>query len=64
MNSIIERAKSSGLFIWCALFASLVLLVVILAFILGMTTTVLVIAVVGAVIIGVSGLVVLRKLFG
>ena len=64
MDSINERAKSSGLFIWCALFASLVLLVVILAFILGMTTTVLVIAVVGAVIIGVSGLVVLRKFFG
>lgn len=64
MNSFMQRANSSGLWIWAALFASLVILVSILGFLMGMTTTVLGIAVVGAVIIGLFGLVVLRKFFG
>jgi len=42
---------------------TLIILVAILGFIMGMTTVVLGIAIVGAVIIGVSGLVVLRKFF-
>jgi len=58
-----DRAKSSGLPIWAALFASLIIVVAILGFIMGMTTVVLGIAIVGAVIVGVYGLVVLRKLF-
>ena len=64
MNSFMERAKNSGLHVWAALFASLIVLVAILAFILGMTIVVLGIAIIGAVIIGVFGLMVLRKLFG
>ena len=64
MNSLMDRAKSSGLPIWAALFASLIIVVAILGFIMGMTTVVLGIAIVGAVIVGVYGLVVLRKLFG
>ncbi len=64
MNAFMDRAKSSGLPIWAALFASLIIVVAILGFIMGMTTVVLGIAIVGAVIIGVYGLVVLRKLFG
>ncbi len=63
MNSFMDRAKRSGLPIWAALFATLIILVAILGFIMGMTTVVLGIAIVGAVIIGVSGLVVLRKFF-
>jgi|AP95_1055475.scaffolds.fasta_scaffold01790_3 hypothetical protein len=64
MNSFMGRAKSSGLPIWAAMFASLILVVAILGFIMGLTTVVLGIAVVGAVIIGVYGLMVLRKFFG
>jgi hypothetical protein len=64
MNSFMDRAKSSGLPIWAAMFASLILVVAILGFIMGLTTVVLGIAVVGAVIIGVYGLMVLRKFFG
>ena len=64
MNSFMERANKSGLPIWAALFATLIILVAILGFIMGMTTVVLGIAVVGAVIIGIYGLVVLRKFFG
>ena len=64
MNSFTKKAQSSGLAIWAALFASPILLVAILGFILGMTTAVLGIAVVGAVILGISGLLVLRKFFG
>ena len=63
MNSFMDRVKRSGLSIWAALFATLIILVAILGFIMGMTTVVLGIAIVGAVIIGVSGLVVLRKFF-
>ena len=63
MNSFMDRVKRSGLPIWAALFATLIILVAILGFIMGMTTVVLGIAIVGAVIIGVSGLVVLRKFF-
>jgi len=63
MNAFMDRAKSSGLPIWAALFASLIIVVAILGFIMGMTTVVLGIAIVGAVIVGVYGLVVLRKLF-
>ena len=63
MNSFMDRSKRSGLPIWAALFATLIILVAILGFIMGMTTVVLGIAIVGAVIIGVSGLVVLRKFF-
>ena len=63
MNSFMDRAKRSGLPIWAALFATLIILVAILGFIMGMTTVVLGIAIVGAVIIGGSGLVVLRKFF-
>ena len=63
MNSLMDRAKRSGLPIWAALFATLIILVAILGFIMGMTTVVMGIAIVGAVIIGVSGLVVLRKFF-
>ena len=64
MNAFMDRAKSSGLPIWAALFASLVIVVAILGFIMGMTTVVLGIAIVGAVIVGGYGLVVLLKLFG
>ena len=64
MNSFMDRAKSSGLPIWAALFASLIIVVAILGFIMGMTAVVLGIAIVGAVVIGVYGLVVLRKLSG
>ena len=63
MNSFMDRAKRSGLPIRAALFSTLIILVAILGFIMGMTTVVLGIAIVGAVVIGVSGLVVLRKFF-
>jgi hypothetical protein len=55
---------SSGLAIWASLLATLVLVVIILAALFGMNSVVLIIAVVGAVIMGVSGLFLLRKLAG
>ena len=64
MNSFIERAKSSGLGIWCALLVILVFVVAILFAILGSSLLVLGVAIVGGVIMGVSLLIVLRKFFG
>ena len=60
----LQRAMSSGLAIWASLLATLVLVVIILAALFGMNSVVLIIAVVGAVIMGVSGLFLLRKLAG
>ena len=62
MSPWIERAKSSGLPIWLALFATLILITLILAAILGMGTGLVIFIVVGAVVIGVSGIFVLLKL--
>ena len=64
MNSFIERSKSSGLGIWCALLVILVLVVAILFAILGRSPLVLGVAIVGGVIMGVGLLIVLRKFFG
>lgn len=64
MNSFMDRANKSGLPIWAALFATLIILVAILGFIMGKSPVVLGIAIVGAVIIGLYGLVVLKKFFG
>lgn len=64
MNSFIERAKSSGLGIWCALLVTLVFVVAILFAIVGSSPLVLGIAIAGGVIMGVGLLVVLRKFFG
>ena len=64
MNSFIERAKSSGLGIWCALFVSMLFIVAILFAIEGSSPLVLGIAIAGGVIMGLLGLVVLRKFFG
>ena len=64
MNSFIERARSSGLGIWCALLVILVFVVAILFAILGSSPLVLSVAIVGGVIMGVGLLIVLRKFFG
>ena len=64
MNSFIERSKSSGLGIWCALLVILVFVVAILFAILGSSPLVLGVAIVGGVIMGVGLLIVLRKFFG
>ena len=63
MTALMRKALESGLAVWAALLATLILIVVILALIGGMTTVVLTIAIVGAVILGISGLFVLRRLF-
>ena len=64
MSLWIQRAVSSGVAVWLALLLILVFVVLILAAIMGMTTPVLIIAVVGALLLGVTGLFLLRKLFG
>jgi hypothetical protein len=64
MNRFIERAKSSGLGIWCALFVTLVFIVAILFAVVGSSPLVLGISIAGGVIMGLFGLVVLRKIFG
>ena len=64
MSLWMQRAVSSGVAVWLALLLILVFVVLILAAIMGMTTPVLIIAVVGAVLLGVTGLFLLRKLFG
>ena len=64
MSLWIQRAVSSGVAVWLALLVILVFVVLILVAIMGMTTPVLIIAVVGAVVLGVAGLLLLRKLFG
>ena len=64
MTLWIQRAVSSGVAVWLALLVILVFAVLILVAIMGMNTTVLIIAVVGAVVLGVAGLLLLRKLFG
>ena len=64
MSLWIQRAVSSGVAVWLALLRILVFVVLILVAIMGMTTPVLIIAVVGAVLLGVTGLFLLRKLFG
>ena len=63
MTGLMRKALHSGLAVWAALFATLLLVVVILSFVQGMTPVVLTIAIVGAVILGISGLFVLRRLF-
>ena len=63
MSLWIQRFVSSGVAIWLALLLILVFVVLILAAIVGMTTPVLIIAVVGAVVLGLAGLLLLRKLF-
>ncbi len=64
MSLWIQRAVSSGVAVWLALLVILVFVVLILVAIMGMNTTVLIIAVVGAVLLGLAGLFLLRKLFG
>ncbi len=64
MSLWIQRAVSSGVAVWLALLVILVFVVLILVAIMGMNTAVLVIAVVGAVLLGVTGLFLLRKLSG
>ena len=64
MSLWIQRAVSSGVAVWLALLLILVFVVLILVAIIGMTTGVLIIAVVGAVLLGAAGLFLLRKLFG
>ena len=58
----LQRLADTGLLIWASLFATLVILVSILAMIFGMTSGVLIFAVIGAAILGVSGLFLLRRL--
>ena len=58
----LKRLSDSGLLIWASLLATLIILVVILAFIFGMTSGVLIFAVVGAAVLGLIGLFLLRKL--
>ena len=62
MTPWIERAKSSGLPIWLALFTTLILITLILVAFLDMSTGLLIFIVVGAVVIGVGGIFVLLKL--
>ncbi len=64
MTLWLERAVSSGVAVWLALLVILVFVVLILVAIVGMNTPVLIIAVVGALVLGVAGLFLLRKLFG
>ena len=64
MSLWIQRAVSSGVAVWLALLLILVFVVLILVAIMGMTTPVLIISVVGALLLGVTGLFLLRKLFG
>ena len=63
MTLWIQRAVSSGVAIWLALLLILVFVILILVAIMGMTTPILIIAVVGAVVLGLAGLLLLRKLF-
>ena len=58
----LKRLADTGLLIWASLFATLVILVAILVIIFGMTSGVMIFAVLGAAILGVSGLFLLRRL--
>ena len=58
----LKRLADSGLLIWASLFATLVILVAILVVIFGLTSGVLIFAVIGAAILGVIGLFLLRRL--
>jgi len=58
----LKRLADSGLLIWASLFATLVILVAILVIIFGLTSGVLIFAVIGAAILGVIGLFLLRRL--
>ena len=58
----LKRLSDSGLLIWASLLATLIILVAILVIIFGMTSGVLIFAVVGAAVLGLIGLFLLRKL--
>ena len=58
----LKRLSDSGLLIWASLLATLIILVAILIIIFGMTSGVLIFAVVGAAVLGLIGLFLLRKL--
>ena len=58
----LRRLSETGLLIWASLLATLIILVSILAIIFGMTSGVLIFAVVGAAILGLIGLFLLRRL--
>ena len=64
MTLWVQRAVSSGVAVWLALLVILVFVVLILTAIMGMNTGILILAVVGAVVMGMAGLFLLRKLFG
>jgi len=64
MTLWLQRAVSSGVAVWLALLVILVFVVLILIAIMGMNTGILILAVVGAVVMGMAGLFLLRKLFG
>ena len=58
----LRRLSETGLLLWASLLATLIILVAILAIIFGMTSGVLIFAVVGAAILGLIGLFLLRRL--
>lgn len=62
MTPWMQRAKGSGLPVWLALFATLILIALILAAIIGMGQGLLIFMVVGAVVMGLWGIFVLLKL--
>ena len=64
MSLWIQRFVSSGVAVWLALLLILVFVDLILIAIVGMTTVVWIITVVGAVVLGVAGLIILRKVVG
>ncbi len=64
MSLWIQRFVSSGVAVWLALLLILVFVDLILISIVGMNTVVWIITVVGAVVLGVAGLIILRKLVG
>ena len=64
MTTWIQRALGSGLAIWASLFATLVLVAVILFAIFGPTSGILIFAIVGAVVMGVSGMLLLKRMVG
>ena len=64
MTLWLQRAVSSGVAVWLALLAILVFVVLILVAIMGMNTEILILLAVGAVLLGLAGLFVLRRVFG
>ena len=58
----LKRLSDSGLLIWASLLATLIILVAILVIVFGMTSGVLIFAVVGAAVLGLIGLLLLRRL--